>query len=91
MGKIVGGVLGFVVFDSGLGQFQDVFVSGGSSGGGGLFGRNWSSLADGYPVEKLWLYSTLSFVSLVFLLLLIRLYQTHRSNTLKHTSPTNHQ
>lgn len=44
----MGVVFGFVLFDSGLGQFQDVFVSGGSSGG--LFGRNWSSLADGYPV-----------------------------------------
>lgn len=77
--KIVALVLACVVFDSGVSQLQDIVVRGAGDGAGqggprGIFGVQWTALTSGYPKEKFWLYSSLSFVSLGFFMLGVRVY-----------------
>lgn len=79
--KIMGIILLIVLFDSGIPQFQDILMS--ITDMSQLLSNNWSSLSPTYTYSRFIIYSTLSFVTLTFLLFAVRLLQTHRSSQLK--------
>lgn len=72
----MGIILLIVLFDSGIPQFQDIMMS--FTSVSQLLGNNWSGLSPAYDHNKFIIYSTLSFVTLVFLLFAVRLLQTYR-------------